>query len=243
MPARTINHGAEIREVYLMAFDSNGTDPVTVEQETEGRINVRFAREILGLLTKKKIVVLHEVGGEDLWQTELSQDNASRDEAEAFIDQFLGLGKPKPVPAKQGGDAKKDSTAKPESGHACYCGCGEVITSRAFYRPGHDARHAGVTGRRAAELDPESADYYDLYNELPSTALVEKAKRIEETTRQKQAKKDARSNSKVEAGVVTYRKKTFPAVRYPDGKVVYTDPVKKTEHVAGPKTVETFKTV
>lgn len=64
----------------------------------------------------------------------------------------------------------------------CLCGCGTPIGSRATYRPGHDARHASLVGQAAAEayakgetssvLDPE------MFEDLPSTALRDKAARI-----------------------------------------------------------------
>lgn len=239
MPARTINHADEIREVYLLAFDSNGTDPVTVEQETEGRINVRFAREILGVLTKRKIVVLHEVNGEDIWQVDKpgSQDTVSHDEADRWISDWLGLNKKATTPTKT--KPAKTTTAKaPAEAHDCYCGCGEQIASKAFYRPGHDARHAGVLGRAAAqeifetggvEVDASDVDK-DRFSDLPSAALVEKSAKIAQTSLDKLLKK-ANKNAGPVAGIVTVGKKHYDAVRYPDGKVVsddYGKPLSKT---------------
>lgn len=57
---------------------------------------------------------------------------------------------------------------------ACLCDCGEVVGSKANYRPGHDARHAGRIARQAAG-DLENAAQY--LGELPSPALRHKALR------------------------------------------------------------------
>lgn len=57
---------------------------------------------------------------------------------------------------------------------ACLCGCGEVVSGKANYRPGHDARHASRVARRAAG-DLENAAQY--MRELPSPALRHKALR------------------------------------------------------------------
>lgn len=66
---------------------------------------------------------------------------------------------------------------------ACNCGCGEPITSKANYKPGHDARHVGMEARRVAEYVTanKGSDLYDLglYG-LPSPALTEKAIRMAE---------------------------------------------------------------
>lgn len=244
MPAQLIGHADELREVYLMAFDANGTDPVTIEQETENRINTRFARELLGVLTKRKILVVHNVDGEDLWQVLKPgpQNEVSRDEADLFITDWLGMSGEKEVetPAPVGGGKNTRAPKPPAEAHDCYCGCGEQITSKAFYRPGHDARHAGVIGRKiAANHDVKGFDRRDLLNDLPSPALVEKAERIAETAIAKIEKK-ASKTAGPEAGMVRVGKTMYEAVRYNDGKVVSNDygkPLSKSavaSFVAGP---------
>ena len=60
------------------------------------------------------------------------------------------------------------------NGPTCTCGCGEQIGPRATYRPGHDARHAGVVARSIA-ADPKQTK--TLLLTLPSPALRAKAQR------------------------------------------------------------------
>lgn len=62
-------------------------------------------------------------------------------------------------------------------GHFCKCDCGQVITTKARYRPGHDARHAGIVARAIAE-NPKQANA--LLGTLPSNALQAKATRAAE---------------------------------------------------------------
>ena len=57
---------------------------------------------------------------------------------------------------------------------ACLCECGEAVGSKANYRPGHDARHAGQVARQAADDLENLAQYL---KQLPSTALRRKALR------------------------------------------------------------------
>lgn len=51
----------------------------------------------------------------------------------------------------------------------CGCGCGAAV-SKSFYRPGHDAKHAGQVGREMVRTGDT-----DLVFQLPSQALRAKA--------------------------------------------------------------------
>ena len=56
----------------------------------------------------------------------------------------------------------------------CGCGCGE--TTKATFRPGHDARHAGNTGRALAANPKDKTALADLAAMTP--ALRAKAERV-----------------------------------------------------------------
>lgn len=70
-----------------------------------------------------------------------------------------------------------DADGNLTGGHFCKCDCGEIITTKASYRPGHDARHAGIVARAIAE-NPKQAK--TLLAALPSAALQAKATRAAE---------------------------------------------------------------
>lgn len=92
-------------------------------------------------------------------------------------------GKPKtigyPTMTKTNTPAKVqiDADGNLVGGHFCKCDCGEVITTKASYRPGHDARHAGIVARAIAD-DPKQTKA--LLSTLPSAALQAKATRAAE---------------------------------------------------------------
>lgn len=69
---------------------------------------------------------------------------------------------------------------------ACHCGCGEQIGPKATYRPGHDARHAGMVARDIA-ADPKQEK--TLLLALPSPALRAKAQRAAARATAKAAEK------------------------------------------------------
>ncbi|MEJ1088318.1 hypothetical protein WDU99_08315 [Microbacterium sp. Mu-80] len=58
--------------------------------------------------------------------------------------------------------------------NTCACTCGEPVGPKATYRPGHDARHAGMVARAVVE-NPKQAKA--LLATLPSDALRAKAQR------------------------------------------------------------------
>jgi len=67
----------------------------------------------------------------------------------------------------------------------CLCGCGEATSSsRTNYRPGHDARHAGIIARLLVE-DTNGLDRDFLLAKLPSQVLQAKAMGMERRLREK----------------------------------------------------------
>lgn len=64
----------------------------------------------------------------------------------------------------------------------CKCECGQPVSSKANYRPGHDARHVGVVARNAVDAfrhgqgAVDSDEFYMLLEGSP--ALVAKAKKM-----------------------------------------------------------------
>lgn len=61
------------------------------------------------------------------------------------------------------------NTVKPTQ---CFCGCGEQVAPKRLFRPGHDARAAGVAARAEVAGDPT------LRAALPTEALQAKAEAL-----------------------------------------------------------------
>lgn len=142
------SHVPALRATYLLAFDNFATDPTEVAALPEVG-NVRYAREILGLLVTAGLVVETDVNGEGMvWQTSDTYDNATREQAEATIDGYLATFDGAVVqedPAAKAPRRSKPSKANPAGLPLCLCGCGTA--GKSDYRPGHDARHAGNLAR------------------------------------------------------------------------------------------------
>lgn len=218
-----ITHATELREVYLFTYDSFGVTPHDVVDGIDSVTNVRFARELLGTLVGAGLVSVDDVNDDgDIWQTVPTYDDMERNDAEVKIDDFLNT-----QPANKENSTMATATAtKPKSTkvkpaatfHECYCGCGENVPAKSFYRPGHDARHAGVIGRLVAE-DGDMAHY----NDLPSERLVLKSKAITiKALEKKQAKSAKRAPEYVE-GTLTVGKKERIGRKSTDGVVEFMD--------------------
>lgn len=187
---------------------------------------VNYTRQMLALLVKSGTVTTVEDGeGETYWQCWKTYDEHEFAEVLGDFDHWFdnhatsieGESMATTAPPK----------VKPEANTPCYCGCGEL--SKGFYRPGHDARHAGNVGRLVAqntlagESDPEQP-----YNDLPSEKLVAKAKKITESALAKASKSVKKDDRKVEAhspgavaGIVKVGKNEYAAQRLADGSVTY----------------------
>jgi hypothetical protein len=228
-----ITNAGDLRTAYLQTYDSFAITPGDIVESSEGRVNMRYARELLGVLVNAGLVAVSENGeGEDVWQTYPdTYDTMTREEAEAKIDAFLNDPTTNTIENPKETTMSTDTTTKtkPVTGK-CTCGCGADLTGKSLYKPGHDARHAGNIGRKVAETSDES-----LYNDLTSDALVAKAKRITENALAKEAKKDAAAKAKAEAkanktakvepepeqGIIKVGKNEYAATRKADGTVTY----------------------
>lgn len=212
----------DLREVYLLAFDNNATTPSEVADTFDG-INIRYARELLGVLTKAGLLVVDEnTDGVEGWQTLFSVDNDKRAKVVKHIDEWLEANVNDPDTATPAGKAEKPKReVKPKAEpHPCRCGCGDLVPGSSWYRPGHDARHAGVVGRQAA-IDIENttagdghlsvqADDADRFEDLPSEALRTKAIGIAEKALAKA--NDKRIKAKVKSAKESVAADADPAV-------------------------------
>ncbi|BBY99658.1 hypothetical protein [Mycolicibacterium fallax] len=126
------------------------------------------------------------VTGQQVLRETLDADQAEAD-AQTEIEDMAAdeLADAKPVKAKR--------TRKPADLNACHCGCG--ATTRSLFAQGHDARYAGIVGRRVAETAPITADTPWLDAEVSrhmvgcSDALIRKAIRVAVNHRTKLAKR------------------------------------------------------
>jgi hypothetical protein len=219
----------DLRKVYLHAFDATVTDPATVEEEVDG-INTKYARELLKVLTDGNLLVLDPIEeGTDAWQPNLNMDTNDRKDAEAAFDEWANENGLQVKTAKAKAPKRNDVGV-----HDCYCGCGEQVPGKSFYRPGHDARHAGVIGRLVASTGDTKH-----YGDLPSERLVEKAKGIAAKAIEKADAKRTREHAKAEvkaeankgkkakpeweAGTVRIGKREGVEARRLNGKVEYKD--------------------
>jgi len=76
----------------------------------------------------------------------------------------------------------------------CYCGCGEEVGEKSFYRPGHDSRHVGIVARQVVASDA----FETITSQLPTVALQFKAWNMAyrlHTTQARQARRTARKAS------------------------------------------------
>lgn len=223
----------DLRKVYVHTHAAFATDPATIEEEIEG-VNAKYGRELLAILVNADLVAEVENGdGEDVWQTVPTYDETSPDEALALFETWAADADLHAITP-----TAPTKTPKVDVGvHPCYCGCSEKVPGKSFYKPGHDARHAGVVGRLVA-----STGNKDHYNDLPSAKLTEKAKGICERTLAKDDAKRKAASDKADAkreankdkapktnppkqfpenGEVKVGKGRFGARRAKDGTVTY----------------------
>ena len=240
-----VSHAPDLRKVYLLVFDSFAASVSEVADQFP-EINTRYARELLGALQQGNFVILTEDGeGSEAYQAIPTLDDISREEAEANIDKWLGIATPDPTSATHPGGGSRSPAAKATSSqpHDCLCGCGEVITTRALYRPGHDARHAGQVGREiAANYTTPGFDRRELLAALPTDALKAKAERIAERAVDKnrgEGKKQPEPTC-VE-GIVKVGKNERPARRWTGGSVEYLLPGKSEWKAASAAAARTFQ--
>lgn len=104
-------------------------------------------------------------------------------------------------------------SAKTVTTNLCRCGCGEATSSsKTQYKPGHDARHAGIVARDIAES--ASTQYMERVtadSDLGSEALIRKAHAMAERLLQKAKAPQDRKPSKA-AGKKADKKATAALV-------------------------------
>jgi hypothetical protein len=216
-----ITNAGDLKAAYLQCFDSFSLTPGDIVESSEGRVNMRYARELLGTLVNARLVAVDTVNDdEEVWQVvdPGTYDDHTHEEAEAVIDAWLAGTRVTEVDSKQKPESKSSSggsrlKVKNESGK-CRCGCGEDTKSN--YRPGHDARHAGQVGREiAANYATKGFDRRTLLDALPSDKLRAKAERIAELAIEKSEKKgkDVVPTAVIEHGIVKVGKTEHVATR------------------------------
>lgn len=241
-----VTNSQDLRTTYLYAFDAFAITPGDLVETSEGRVNMRYARELLGTLVTAGLLTVTDVNDEgDVWQVANpgTYDNHTRDEAEVVIDAWLkGTKSADKVAApttssSSGGSRLK---VKNESGK-CRCGCDESTKSN--YRPGHDARHAGQVGREiAANYATKGFDRRTLLAALPSDALKAKAERIAEIAVEKANKKGKETGPAHLDGIIQVGKTERVARKFSSSNVVsYLD--EKGEWVEASKTAAKTFTV
>lgn len=159
------------------------TRPVSASDAAElASINVRYAREVLGLMERHGLI---EQDSDTMEYTAIENVNAQQ--VQTVIDALKPSAEADATPPKEAkstkATAKKSTPAKPrpkkvknETGK-CLCGCGTNSTSN--YRPGHDARHAGQIARAIVDNRAKKGfDRRELLAVLPSDALKAKAENM-----------------------------------------------------------------
>lgn len=232
------NHLAEdLRETYLLAFDQFSVDPGDVVDGVANVTNTRYARELLGVLVNANLLCVTDVNGEqDVWQVidPGTYDSNTREEAEATINAWLKQNDLNIAVAKTK-ETKVSSTdpapAKTIEFRHCNCGCGENVPPKSWYRPGHDARHAGQVGRFIASNPGDNVVRKQALDALPSPALKAKAMSIAETAAKKHAAKAERAIARGDKpkpiertapyveGKIKVARKAFPARKYEGGVI------------------------
>lgn len=218
-------NAADLKTVYMMAFDGFAVVPSDIVAEHK-HINSRYARELLGALVYGQMLTIEEGDEGDCWMVKDpgTHDDHTREEAEATIDKWLGV----QAPPTQGSPSSKAAKSASKDPHDCLCGCGEVITTKALYRPGHDARQAGQVGREIAAIMSGGHDedgqikINTLLEMLPTEALKAKAQRVADTANRKNLKAAKPEPTCVE-GTVKVGKNERVARRWSGGTTEYLD--------------------
>lgn len=139
-----------LRKVYKYIFDSFAVNVSDLAEYLD--VNVRYARELVGVLSEAGLIIESDVNGEEfVWQTNDpgTYDDHTEEEADAVIDAWLDEKFPNTVQAVSAAKTASAKPPKPAEGEfrKCNCGCGENVSGKSWYRPGHDARHAGNVAR------------------------------------------------------------------------------------------------
>lgn len=85
--------------------------------------------------------------------------------------------------------AKGNKSEIVAQGNKCRCSCGETPNTGKMYRPGHDARHAGLVGRLILANSPKAdAEFAKLTPKLKEKAQKFVSTRVARAERAEQAK-------------------------------------------------------
>lgn len=238
-----ISNADDLHRVYMFVYDNFACSTTDVVDNVPG-VNSRYARELLGTLQHADLIVITEGDEGDVWQSNPSYDTMTTEEAEAKFSEWAGPQAPlSATPTSKTRPAKSAS----KDPHTCLCGCGEAITTKALYRPGHDARHAGMVGRRMADVlggSPTAADKKNadvLVEALPTDALREKAFRVRDNAMAKGSKAAAQSQPTCVEGIIKVGKNERPARRWSGGSVEYLVPGQSEWKPASATATKTFQ--
>lgn len=195
--------------------------------------NMRYAREIIGVLMSKKLAILDTSNPDFDYYVAVTPSDPF--EIRSYGMKKLGLKEdevrqPKTPKEPKMASSTTTKTKDTSNYHPCNCGCGENVPPKSNYRPGHDARHAGVIGRAVAETGDTG-----LYKDLPTDALKAKAQGIAEKAVAKAGKREIKAGkspsvkpsevreSTHEEGTIKVGKTERAAKRDAKGNVVYMD--------------------
>lgn len=98
-------------------------------------------------------------------------------------------------------DTKATPAAAAPAPQTCRCGCNQQVAARRLYRPGHDARHAGVAARAGA----------DAIAQLPTPALQAKATALAARWQAAAEEKAAKATARAEAAAAKAAEATAAA--------------------------------
>lgn len=244
----TIEQVDDLRKTYLTIFDNFAMNNSELADEMGKGFNTRYVRELAGALQHGGLVLITEDGdGADVWQTIQTYDDITREEAEAKFNEWAKVKPPSPVNATStSSPARSAGKAASREPHECLCGCGEVLTTRSLYRPGHDARHAGQVGRAVAEIMNGGHDEGDqieidrLYGTLGSDLLRSKAERVADNANRKNLAKAKPEYPDVD-GIVKVGKNEYPAKREASGVVRFLKPGATEWATASKTAAKTFQ--
>lgn len=181
----------DLRTVFLIAVENGNLHPSDVVIFTDEKINLRYSRELVGVLTKEGLLTLSEEDGEEYYSSTTPLD--TEEEATTHFNAWAEKRSlAKPAEAKPTATHPRTKKVVNETGK-CYCGCGANSTS--YYRPGHDARHAGQVARDMAQMT-RKADREKAVKVLPSEALQKKASDMADRLMAKASAKKATDSAK-----------------------------------------------
>jgi hypothetical protein len=104
-----------------------------------------------------------------------------KDKAPATHNEAVEAFKAEDAPAIVVLPSATNSTPATRQQRECRCGCGEQVASaKSEYRPGHDARHAGIVARDIASSSVQYFERVTADSDLGSDALREKAHKMAE---------------------------------------------------------------